>query len=116
MTKLEMSSGQALKLWHEVTFAQVTSSAIDLTQRQMAILLIIYLTPPPHTVRALAQKLNVTKPVITRALNSMGAIKLVDRKRDEKDLRNVIIQRTVEGANYLENLATMISTIARDIE
>ena len=80
----------------------------DLTLRQTTILLTIYLEPPPHTVRALAAKLNVTKPVITRALDTMGALELVDRRRDENDRRNVLIQRTVRGSIYLEKLADLI--------
>ena len=68
---------QALRLWQQVMLAQVLDDAPDLTTRQTAILLTIYLDAPPHTVRGLATKLNVTKPVITRALDTMGALKLV---------------------------------------
>ena len=32
--------------------------------RQLALLLTVYLTPPPHTVRGLAETLNVAKPVV----------------------------------------------------
>jgi DNA-binding MarR family transcriptional regulator len=76
--------------------------------RQMAILFTIYLDPPPHTVRGLAARLNVTKPVITRALDTMGAMKLVSRHRDEQDRRNVLIRRTVEGALYVERFGDAI--------
>lgn len=93
----------------------VLDDAPDLTIRQLTILLTVYLDNPPHTVRGLATKLNVTKPVITRALNAMGKLELIDRKRDENDGRNVIIQRTVKGSNYLEKLADMISENAKDL-
>jgi len=85
----------------------------DLSVRQMAILLTIYLETPPHTVRGLAEKLNVSKPVITRALDSMGILGLVSRRRDDKDKRNVLIQRTVNGSLYLEKLADMIARQAQ---
>ena len=75
----------------------------------MAILLTIYLEAPPHTVRGLAKKLGVTKPAITRALDTMGKRKLLTRRRDEKDRRNVIIQRTVKGALYVEKLGDMVA-------
>ncbi len=81
----------------------------------MAILLQIYLVPPPHTVRGLAATLNVTKPVITRALDTMGAMGLVDRVRDDKDRRNVIIKRTVAGALYLEKLGDVVIAEAREL-
>ena len=82
---VDLTPSQALGLWHEVTLQQVHHDGRDLTLRQLAILLEIYLVPPPHTVRGLAARLGVTKPVITRALDSMGKLGLVSRKRDEYD-------------------------------
>jgi DNA-binding MarR family transcriptional regulator len=99
---------QALKLWHEVGLTMVRRHGVDLTQRQTVVLLTIYLEPPPHTVRGLAAKLGVTKPVITRALDAMGDIDLVSRRRDPTDRRNVIIQRTVRGALFLEEFGDLI--------
>ena len=64
---VEMRPAQALKLWHDVTLDLVKDSQPDLSSRQLAILLTVYLEAPPHTVRGLAHKLGVTKPVITRA-------------------------------------------------
>ena len=74
----------------------------------MSILLHIYLVPPPHTVRSLAAILDVTKPMITQALDSMDARGLVRRYRDERGRRNVVIQRTVGVALYLERLGDII--------
>ncbi len=105
---VELKPSQALGLWHSVSLAQVMIDERDLTLRQMALLLHIYLVPPPHTVRGLAQRLGVTKPVITRALDTMGGMGLVDRVRDEKDRRNVVIRRTVNGALYLEKFGDLI--------
>ena len=105
---------QALRLWQQVTLSEVRDAAPDLTMRQTAILLTIYLDSPPHTVRGLAAKLNVTKPVITRALDTMGALKFVSRHRDEQDRRNVLVKRTVEGALYVERLGDAI--IAKALE
>ncbi len=88
----------------------------DLSMRQTSILLIVYLEPPPHTVRGLAAKLGVTKPVITRALDSMGKAGLLSRRRDDVDKRNVIIQRTVKGALYIEKIADMVSLKAKQLQ
>lgn len=109
----ELSPSQALNLWHRCALSQVADNGPDLTLRQTAILLQIYLVPPPHTVRGLASILGVTKPVITRALDSMGALGLVERERDERDRRNVVIKRTVAGALYLEKLGDLIIAEAR---
>ena len=107
-----MRPAQALRLWHNVHLSLVRDGDPDLTARQMTILLTIYLDPPPHTVRGLAASLAVTKPVITRALDTMGRMNLVTRRRDENDRRNVIIRRTVEGALYVERLGDLIAAEA----
>lgn len=112
---VEIRPSQALKLWHDVVLELVRAADQDLTARQMSILLTVYLEPPPHTVRGLAQKLEVTKPAITRALDTLGASKLLSRKRDENDRRNVIITRTVAGALYLERLGDLVSEKAEGL-
>jgi DNA-binding MarR family transcriptional regulator len=99
---------QALRLWHDVTLDLVRDGEQDLSARQVTILLTIYLETPPHTVRGLASKLGVTKPAITRALDTMGKMELVSRRRDEADRRNVVVQRTVMGALYVEKLGDVI--------
>ena len=99
---------QALTLWRDVTFDLVRDGDEDLSARQLAVLLTVYLEAPPHTVRGLAAKLGVTKPVITRALDTMGALKLVSRHRDERDRRNVLVKRTVDGALFVERLGDVI--------
>ena len=104
----ELRPSQALRLWEDVVFALVRDGEQDLTFRQMAVLLTVYLEPPPHTVRGLAQKLGVTKPVITRALDTMGRLGFVTRRRDEADRRNVLVHRTVAGSLAVERLGDII--------
>lgn len=113
---VELSPSQALGLWHHVLMGQVQDDLPDLTVRQMAILLQIYLVPPPHTVRGLAALLKVTKPVITRALDRMGDLGLVDRERDPRDMRNVVIKRTVAGALFLERFGDRVIAMARGLD
>ena len=112
---VELRPSQALRLWHDVTFDLVHDDHPDLSQRQIAVLLTVYLEPPPHTVRALAKKLGVTKPAITRALDTMGRLGLLTRRRDEADRRNVIIQRTLAGALAVERLGDMIVARHREL-
>jgi DNA-binding MarR family transcriptional regulator len=112
---VNLRPSQALRLWQTVSLSEVNAGMPDLSHRQLAILLTVYLEPPPHTVRALAATLGVTKPVVTRALDTMGALKLVTRHRDEDDRRNVLIKRTVEGALYLERLGDVIIARAREL-
>lgn len=110
---LQIETGEALRLLKGVALGLVQDDKPDLGVRQLAILLTVYLEAPPHTVRGLARRLGVTKPVITRALDTMGAMGLVTRRRDERDRRNVLVQRTVDGALFLDHLG---DTVARQAD
>ena len=112
---MELRTSQALKLLHDFEFELVHDHAADLSARQLAVLLTVYLERPPHTVRGLAAKLKVTKPVITRALDSMGRLELLTRRRDMADRRNVVVQRTVKGALYVERLGDMLAAKAKGL-
>jgi DNA-binding MarR family transcriptional regulator len=79
----------------------------------MAILLTVYLTPPPHTVRGLAEILNISKPAVTRALDRLGMLGLARRKRDDADKRNVLVQRTVKGSVFLTEFSEIMLTSAK---
>jgi DNA-binding MarR family transcriptional regulator len=112
---VDLRPSQALKLLRDFTFTLVTDGEPDLSARQLAILLTIYLEPPPHTVRGLARTLKVTKPVITRALDTMGKLGLVSRRRDEADRRNVVIQRTAKGALAVERFGDLLIAKAKEL-
>ncbi|MDP3898227.1 MAG: MarR family winged helix-turn-helix transcriptional regulator [Mesorhizobium sp.] len=112
---VNLRPSQSLRLWQNVTLNEVRAKMPDLSMRQTAILLTVYLEPPPHTVRGLAAILDVTKPVITRALDTMGALKLVSRHRDEADRRNVLVKRTIEGALYVERFGDVIISRAKEL-
>jgi DNA-binding MarR family transcriptional regulator len=93
----------SLSAWMRALIAYVRSGQPDLTNRQMALLMLVYLTPGPHTVRGLAKVLGVSKPVVTRALNTLGALGYLRRERDQDDRRNVFVVRTDNGAEFLED-------------
>lgn len=112
---VHLRPSQALRLWQQVALSEVLDKRPDLTMRQAAILLTVYLDPPPHTVRGLAARLDVTKPVITRALDSMGELGLLTRHRDENDKRNVLVKRTVEGALFVERFGDVIIAKAQEL-
>ena len=104
---------KALDLWRRAIVRSVTMDVPDLSARQMALLLTVYLTPPPHTVRGLADILNVSKPAITRAVNRLVELGLVKRKPDETDRRSVLIQRTVRGSVFLREFGELIVAAAK---
>lgn len=94
--------------WMQTLVGYVRSGQPDLTNRQMALMMLVYLTPGPHTVRGLAQALGVSKPVVTRALNTLGALGYLRRERDEADRRNIFIAHTPVGARFLEGFGGLI--------
>ena len=99
---------RALSGWMETLVGYVRSGKPDLTNRQMALLLAVYLTPGPHTVRGLAHLLGVSKPVITRALNTLGTLGYLRRERDETDRRNIFVAQTDTGADFLAGFGDLI--------
>ncbi|MDB5738137.1 MAG: regulatory protein MarR [Sphingomonas bacterium] len=98
-----------LSSWMETLVAYVRSGQPDLTNRQMALLMLVYRTDGPHTVRGLASLLGVSKPVVTRALNTLGRLGYLRRERDERDRRNIFVTRTNGGEDFLEGFRRLIA-------
>jgi DNA-binding MarR family transcriptional regulator len=84
----------------------------DLSARQLGVLMTCYLETKPQTVRGLATKLNVGKPVITRALDRLSDFDLVRRKADPRDRRSVLVQRTATGMAFQRDLRVILSDAA----
>ncbi|MCH8092472.1 MAG: MarR family transcriptional regulator, partial [Proteobacteria bacterium] len=103
----------ALEVWRGAVLEVVRRDPADLSARQMAVVLTVYLSPPPHTVRGLAMALNVSKPAITRALDRLEKLEFVRRRPDESDRRSILVQRTVKGSVYLRETADLITVAAR---
>ena len=101
-------SGEALGRWKTAIVEYVRSGEPDLTNRQMAILMLTYASSEPHTVRGIAQKLGVSKPEVTRALNTLSALGYLRRERDESDRSNIFIAQTLDGARFLERFEKII--------
>jgi DNA-binding MarR family transcriptional regulator len=99
---------QSLELWRHALVASVRGDAPDLSARQMALMLSVYLGEGPHTVRGLAQSLRVSKPAVSRALDRLGELGYVRRQRDDLDRRNVLVQRTGNGAQFLTAFSQLV--------
>jgi len=110
-----LNAREALELWRGAIVDSVRSDEPDLTARQTAVLLLIYTTDPPHTVRGLAEKLGISKPAVTRALDRLSSHEFVRRKIDERDRRNILVQRTVRGSVYLSEFADRIVRTAEGL-
>lgn len=109
---MELSERGGLELWRRAVTASVRSDAPDLTARQQAILMTIALVPGPHTVRGLADHLDIAKPAVTRALDTLSRLDFIRRIKDDNDLRNIFIERTPAGMTYLRSFAGLVMAAA----
>jgi DNA-binding MarR family transcriptional regulator len=112
--RLDMQS--ALKLWRGTLAESVRGAGPNLSARQMAILLTVYLEPPPHTVRGLAATLAISKPAVSRALDSLAALDFIRRAADQRDRRSILVQRTVKGSVFLSEFAALVGRAAEGLE
>ena len=101
---------QALELWRNSLVASVRGDSPDLSARQMALMLCVYLGEGPHTVRGLAKDLKISKPAVSRALDRLGELGYIRRERDDLDRRNVLVQRTLSGGKFLIEFASLIKS------
>lgn len=99
---------QSLELWRHALVASVRGDTPDLSARQMALMLSVYLGDAPHTVRGLALALKISKPAVSRALDRLGELGYIRRQRDDLDRRNVLVQKTIAGAGFLTEFSRLI--------
>lgn len=99
---------QSLHHWYSILHTCLNELEHDLSGRQMAVLLTVYLKPAPHSIKSLSQTLNISKAAICRAIDALSMLGLLKRRKDENDRRNVYIQRTVQGSVYLSDFADII--------
>lgn len=112
---VDLTPKEALDLWRRVVVAGVQRASPDLSARQLALVLTVYMTPAPHTVRGLAALLNISKPAVTLALDRLGKVGVVRRKVDENDRRSILVQRTVKGSVFLRELADLVAETSRAV-
>ena len=102
-------SDRLINLLNDTMTALVASQDTDLTSRQSAVLLTCYLRDEMQTVRRLAKVLNISKPAITRALDKLENLKLLERVEDPKDRRSILLRRTPTGKAYVSRLRNLMA-------
>ncbi len=108
------TTDQLVGILRDTIVAMVRREGPDLTARQLGVFLTCYLREGEHTVRGLAAELDVSKPAITRALDRLGEFDLARRKRDTRDRRSVLVQRTLRGNALLRDLIKILDEAARN--
>lgn len=101
-------------LLHELCIAAVGELGIgnDLTLRQMAVVLIVYLTDDPQTVGDLARHLKLSGSRVSAALNRLSKLGLVRRQVDPADRRSVFVVRTEAGRAMVGRFKTSLAAAA----
>jgi DNA-binding MarR family transcriptional regulator len=98
---------ELLSILSAVMIGLVRRDDADLTARGLSILLMIDTMPGPHTVRGMAEHLNVSKPAVTRTLDRLEVLGLVRRDVDTADRRSVLVRATKVGAAYVARVGRL---------
>jgi len=100
----------------ETMIGLVRSDRRELSARQLAVFLIVYLEAGEQTVRGLATRLAVSKPAITRAVDRLVELSLVKRLPDPRDRRSVLISRVREGVGFMADVRRLLAKAAKDAQ
>ena len=104
----------SLEMMRRVSTRSVRGAVADLTARQFALLLSIFMREGPHSVRDLARELDLPKPAVSRALDVLAGHGFVCRKKDRQDRRDVSVHRTVKGALFLYDYGVSLASFAQE--
>jgi len=104
-----------VEILRDTIISTVRRDGLDLTARQLAVLLVCCLDDAPHTVRGLAQRLTVAKPAITRATDRLEEFGLAKRQSDPRDRRSVLLVATPLGRDFVRELGAMMKTAAERV-
>ena len=112
----KFSPDLAVGILREVIVALVRKDGPALSTHQLGVFLTCYLKDGDHTVRGLAAELNVSKSVITRALDKLGELDLAQRRPDPTDRRSVLVDRTGLGRALIDELKSISVVAAQSVE
>ena len=57
----------------------------------------------------------MSKPAVSRALDTLGRLDFLRRKRDQADRRSVLVERTVKGSDFLREFGDLAAESARGL-
>ncbi len=109
----DTSTDRLLAILRDTIVGSVRRNGPDMSARQFAIFMIVYIEEDEHTVRGLAARLDISKPAITRSLDRMAELDLIKRGPDARDRRSVLVLRTRTGQDLLRDLRGYMAAAAR---
>lgn len=72
--------------------------------RQLAVLMILFTERSGMDFSAIAANLDVSKPSISRSLDTLGILKFTKRERRPKDARRVVVSLTADGRKFVKSM------------
>jgi DNA-binding MarR family transcriptional regulator len=91
------------RLRHTI-LALVRQDGRELTCRQLAVLLTVYLTREELVATKLAKHLQISEAAMCRMLDRLAEFDLIRRKPHPSDRRSHLVARTLRGADFMRNL------------
>ncbi len=111
-----LTPSHSVALLGEVIVDLVRRDEPVLTSHQLGVYLTCYLCEGDHTVRGLANDLNVSKSVITRALDKLTDLDLARRRIDPADRRSILVERTKKGYDLLEYMSNIAIKVGAELD
>jgi len=104
---------ETIAIVRDVIVALIRREDVALSSHQLGVYLTCYLLKGDHTVRGLAAHLDVSKSVVTRALDKLGELDLARRREDPRDGRSVLVEQTQAGWELLKELREVAASTFR---
>lgn len=92
---------QELGRWYQIIAATLVQMPHDLSMRQWLILSHVYFLEGEHSIKNLAYVFDLPKASVSRAVSSLVRYGLLKRRKSETDGRNIYLQRTLKGINFM---------------
>ncbi len=103
---------QRVDMLREILLTLVRRDGRDLTARQLSAFLIVYTEDEVQTVSSLAERMNISRPGVTRVMDRLVEFDLLSREEDRVDRRRVLARRTARGATFYRDLGAIAWTAA----
>ena len=101
-------------LMRETALALVRHDGRDLSARQVAVFLVVYMDDAIQSVSSLAGLLNISRPAVTRILDRLIQFDLAAREEVGQDRRRVLVRRTRQGTAFFHEMADIARSVSID--
>lgn len=94
---------------------ELKEQGLDLSKGQMGVLVVLH-DGGEHTMGELRDELDIDRAALTRMVDKLESRGLVERRPDESDRRQVLIEATPRGASQAETVDRIFEAASRRIQ